>query len=389
MSDAERDARRAARREERRERRRVRFGFGAGFDPGAFAEGMFRDFVAGGADMGGEEFSEPVSERFTLSGMPYLKVRNVSGKTAIRVGADGEVVVSGRKYVHASNADRARRLMDDMEVRLEQEGNEIRVGPRLYDQDHGWGDLFRGGRVAVDLEITVPREAQVDARTVSGELTISGTRGPADVKSVSGTVTVEDLQGPLRLKTVSGDASVSGFAGAVDANSVSGEVSFHASRLRDASVVTVSGDIDLDGELQGDDENLIKTISGDIDLAIAGASYTIAFRSMSGDVDTDLPADVSREGRRDKTIRMGAGATRVRVKTVSGDLHIKRATSSPPAGFAEDAFRPSEPPEEEASDQPHADAGPSARDVLDRLARGELSVDDAAAALDDLRRRAG
>ena len=395
MSDAEREARRAERREERRERRRARFGFGIGFDPNAFAESFVKDFVVGGADLGGEEFSEPVAGHFVVSGMPFVWARNVSGRTSIRVGAVGEVVVSGRKYVRGSSADRAKRLLENVEMRMEQDGDEIRIAPHLYEQERTWVDLFRGGRVAVDLEITVPRETRLDAHTVSGELAISGTRGPAEAHSVSGDVTIDDVQGPMRLKTVSGDASVRGFAGAVDANSVSGEVSFQASRLRGASVVTVSGDVELDGDLEGDDDHRIKTISGDVDLGVAGASYTIEFRSMSGDVETELEADVTREGRRDKTVRIGSGATRVRVKTVSGDLRIKRAMSPGPETVAEDAFRPSGRSEEVDDFRPSgrservADAGPSARDVLDRLARGELSVDDAAAALDDARRRAG
>jgi len=308
MSDAEREARRAERREERRERRRARFGFGIGFDPNAFAESFVKDFVVGGADLGGEEFSEPVAGHFVVSGMPFVRARNVSGRTSIRVGAVGEVVVSGRKYVRGSSADRAKRLLENVEMRMEQDGDEIRIAPHLYEQERTWVDLFRGGRVAVDLEITVPRETRLDAHTVSGELAISGTRGPAEAHSVSGDVTIDDVQGPMRLKTVSGDASVRGFAGAVDANSVSGEVSFQASRLRDASVVTVSGDIDLDGDLEGDDEHRIKTISGDVDLGVAGASYTIEFRSMSGDVETELEADVSREGRRERSRPIGCCA---------------------------------------------------------------------------------
>ncbi len=397
MSDAERDARRAERREERRERRRARFGFGLGFDPRAFADGIVKDIVAGGVDLGGEEFSEPVSGHFTVSGMPFIRARNVSGRTSIRVGADGEVVVAGRKYVRGSSADRAKRLLENVEVRMEQDGDEIRIAPHLYEQERTWVDLFRGGRVAVDLEITVPRETRLDAHTVSGELGVSGTRGPAELQSVSGDVTVDDVQGPLRVKTVSGDASVRGFAGALDANSVSGEVSFQASRLRGASIVTVSGDIELDGDLEGGDDHRIKTISGDVDLAVADSSYTIEFRSMSGDAETELAADVTREGRRDKTVRIGSGATRVRVKTVSGDLRIRRAMSSGPETVAEEGFRPSGRSEDvedafrasgrSESEKP-ASAGPSARDVLDRLARGELSVDDAAAALDDARRRA-
>ena len=295
------------------------------------------------------------------------------------MGTDGTVRVQARKRVRGSSAEKAKRLLQNVEVRMEQQGNVIGVKPHLYEQDRGWLDLFRGGRVAVDLLITVPRESSVEAHTVSGDLTVTGVRGQVEIQSVSGDVTVEDVQGPLWLKSVSGDCTCVGFVGSLEANTVSGDLSFERCRVREADIVTVSGDLSVEGDLDRGEEHRVRTISGDVDLSLAGSAYEILYKTMSGDVSLQAEGQVSKDGRRDRTIVIGPskGATRVHVKTVSGDLTVRTSGAEVP----EDA---SPGPAPAAPSSPKRD---EAREVLERLARGELDVDAAAVALDATRGR--
>lgn len=371
----EREADREARREERRERRKVRWYFG------------FGDMGAGMRSEEGREESELVERRFEVAGMPKVRVRNVSGETAITVGAAGEVHVRARKRVHGWSEDRSKRLLQNVEVRMEQRGDEIVVEPHLYEQERGWLEMFRGGRVAVDLDIRVPRESQLDANTVSGDLSITGTRGPLETRSVSGEVGLDDVQGPLRLRVVSGDVRATAYAGQVEANSVSGEIRFERSRLRMPDIVTVSGDVEIEGTLGAgsdpDVEGRIKTVSGDVSLALADGGIDIEFRTLSGDVEADLPgARIEKEGRREWRIQAGGGGPRLRVKTVSGDLNVRPSREPAPAAAEATAAEPIPTGAPGAGGSEKQDV----MEVLQRVARGELSVDDASAALDDVKR---
>lgn len=378
VRNAERSAERLHRHEERRERheerRRTRdqFGFGGGphftLDLGALG------------DLTGEEFTEDIEGVFSVDGPPTLRTRNVSGQTRVVVGAAGTVRVQARKRVRGSSAEKAKRLMQNVEVRMEQEGNVIGVRPHLYEQDRGWLDLFRGGRVSVDLVITVPRESAVEAHTVSGDLSVTGMRGQVEIQSVSGDVTVDDVQGPLWLKSVSGDCTCTAFVGRLDANTVSGDLSIERCRVSDAQIVTVSGDLSVEGDLERSEGHRIRTISGDVDLSLAGSAYEIGYKTMSGDVSLDAEGKVTRDGRRDRTITIGAStnATHVLVKTVSGDLTVRSSGVEVPEG-ASSGTTPTAPPMAPTRDE--------AREILERLARGELDVDTAAAALDAARRR--
>lgn len=342
-----------------------------------------------GPGMQGEraEASEIVEKRFEVAGIPRLRVSNVSGETDISVGASNEVFVRARKRVHGWSEDRARRLLENVEIRMEQDGDEIVVEPRLFQQERGWLELFRGGRVAVDLDVRVPRETHVEATTVSGDLSVTGTRGQHELKSVSGEVSIDDVQGPLRLRTVSGDITGTRFAGRVEANSVSGEIDFDRSRVRTPDIVTVSGDVSIHAASIGEDqgEGRVKTVSGDVGLVIADADAEIDHKTVSGDVVVEVAARVEKTSRRDRHIVIGnGGAAQFRVKTVSGDLKIRRAPgeaveSEETSGEAMPMGAPEPPP----PPQPSA----AAREILDRVARGELSVDDAAAQLDATRGR--
>lgn len=342
--------------------------------------------------LGGDEHSETIEADFSVEALPGLHVRNVSGDTDIHVGGEGTIHVTARKRVRGTSGERAKRLLENVEVRMEQQGNEVTLRPHLYEQDRGWADLFRGGRVAVDFVITVPRELRLDAQTVSGDLSVAGTRGPIEAQSVSGDVRLSDVQGPLRLRTVSGDGIVETYAGQLAANTVSGDLRFTAVRLHGSEVVTVSGDVQVEGELERARDHRVKTISGDVDLRLSGGSYDVRFSTMSGDLDSDLVAEVRREGRRDKHIVIGAAESRVSVKTMSGDLGLRTSTAttpdaSPAASAPLSADRPAEDLERT---EPVAPTPPPAADIralLERVARGEVDVESAAAALD--RTRAG
>ena len=336
---------------------------------------------------GHAEASEVVEKRFEVSGMPRLRVGNVSGETDITVGPSNEVFIRARKRVHGWSEERARRLLENVEIRMEQSGEEIVVEPRLFQQERGWLDLFRGGRVAVDFDIRVPRETNIDANTVSGDLAVTGTRGQHEVRSVSGDVTIEDVQGPMQVRSVSGDINVTGFAGRVEANSVSGEIEFSRSKVKMPDVVTVSGDVAIDAVTlpDNDGESRLKTVSGDIEVVIAEANAEVGYNTVSGDAIVEVNARVEKTGKRDRKILIGEGGPRIRVKSVSGDLKVARSHDD---GVEAEEHEAAEamPMAAPAAERPQPSA--AAREILERVARGELSVDDAASALDAARRSA-
>ena len=404
--EAEREAEREQRRQERREERRAHrirvTGEGLhmsgldidGMGFGDFAKGFMKDWVG---DIGGDSYDETVSREFTFERMPRLRVRNISGETTVKTGEPGKVSVVATKHVASTSEDRAKRLLQNLEIRMEQHGDELVVEPHLYEQERSWIDLFRGKRFRVDFEITVPVECAVDAHTVSGDLSIAGTRGPLEVQTVSGDVTVADAQGPLRLKGVSGDIDVRGYVGHVDGNTVSGDVSFDGARVRSIQLHTVSGDISVSGALEAAREHRFRTISGDVELRLVEPDLVVEFRTASGDLESEAAGRVTRQGRKEYSVVLGDARGHALVKTVSGDLTIAASDAAVPGDAStEEPRRAAAPYDDEPVARPEGDvettepmeppASADVRAVLERLAKGELNVEDAAAAIDAARK---
>jgi hypothetical protein len=189
----------------------------------------------------------------------------------------------------------------------------------------------------------------------------------------------------MQLRSVSGDISVSGFAGRLEANSVSGEIGLSRSRVRTPDVVTVSGDVEIDALSlpDGAEEARVKSVSGDIELVVTDADAEIGYNTVSGEAQVEVGARIEKLGKRDRRIVLGRGGPRLRVKTVSGDLKLR----GPSGGAIETEAGAEEPIPRGAPKAPPAPSA-AAKEILEKVARGEISVEDAAAALDEARRSA-
>ncbi len=138
---------------------------------------------------------------------------------------------------------------------------------------------------------------------------------------------------------------------------------------------TVSGNVSARTPLSAGPYRF-KTVSGDVALTVpAGTNLVAEGASLSGGLKSDLPvARHERSGRRWR-IEVGqpgldpANAARVTFDSLSGDLCL---VSSGDGGGTQPA----------AAAQAAPPAGQTRSDILDRVARGELSVDEALKALE-------
>ncbi|HYY54104.1 MAG TPA: DUF4097 family beta strand repeat-containing protein [Candidatus Dormibacteraeota bacterium] len=322
------------------------------------------------------ELSDVVERRFKVTGGAVLRVENPSGETRVR-GADGdEVVVRARKRTYADSTEGGKRVLENLEIQMEQNGNEIRIWQRAYMLERGWMNLFRERRAAVDYLIEVPRGSQVSVRSASGEIVVRAIEGALELQSVSGDVLIEEVRGPMRLKTVSGDVSCVRCGGVVDANTVSGDLVFRSCTWPSGHVRSISGD--LVGEVRlGDGQFELTTISGDVQL-VTPSPFSLRFETTSGDLHSSgIP--VEKLGRRSYAAHVGTPGADITVHTVSGDVAIRPgdvdAPDAPAVSGTEDATRP-----------PAKDRKTEALEILHAVADGSIDADEAARRLDRVRR---
>jgi DUF4097 and DUF4098 domain-containing protein YvlB len=218
------------------------------------------------------------------------------------------------------SVDGDERLLEHVEVR--QDGN--RVSVTLRDKNKIGFSFSLGSIVFGDggLRVTahVPHGAGVKVKTASADTEIEGhlrtldvngvsgdvrVRGEisddATVRTVSGDIELERVDGDLSVQTVSGDARVRGTAGSVEAKSV-------------------SGDIRLEALTAG--ETRFSSVSGDIEIGIAaGSMLDVDAGSTSGDLASEVPLETEPPAGEDAA----APTVILRGRTVSGDVRVFRA----------------------------------------------------------------
>jgi len=332
-----------------------------------------------------------------------------SATLAHRIGAHGRFHLrqpSGEITIHGVDGetvrvrDRDGRAIGDS-FRVEQgEGSLSLVAPDKFGVDLLLFGI--GRRASPDLEVEVPRGADVAIETASATLDASGLVGMTRLRTASGDVTLDAVGGILDLDDVSAEVSISANSPLdLRVRTISGDCAVRSPRLGRALIETTSGDVRVDAVLDGRGPFEIQTVSGDVTI-VGRSGIKVEARTVTGDLRSDLPhrRDAS-PGR--KQLIVGDGSVTVSFRSVSGDLRVVGprdllpAVPEAPAGLGA-VQAPPIPPMPPVGTVPDVipeppvaptDARENGRevsrlDILRALERGELSVEAAMARLAEI-----
>jgi hypothetical protein len=315
-----------------------------------------------------------INKTFTLTGPARLSLRNVKGKIDIQTGAEGQIEVTAVKHPGKG--------FDRTEIEMTQaEDGSVTVATK-YEDDLVSRMLGFGGNDPAEVDYTVRLPATVgvlDMATVSGQAHVAGLEGELKLKSVSAAMRLSHLAGKLKINTVSGDVAGDSLrlSEPLDLTTVSGHVTVAQCQLPGIDANTVSGNLELDAGTAPADYRF-KSVSGDVYLRLpAGTPCLVSAHTLSGRLRSDLPATRHelRGGR--EQVEFGGTASgsqatdalvRVKFNSVSGNLNLVSAN-----GTGES--QPAEPPAQAAPAGPRTAA--ERLELLEKVSRGELSVDDA------------
>lgn len=261
------------------------------------------------------------------------------------VESDGKVLISNpRGEIRVYGWDKPEvRVKGDLDDRTEAftfevDGYVTEIRVKIPENTH-----FGNGS---DLEIHVPIQSKVKFNGISTDLEISGIEGGVDIGTVSGEVAAEAIIKRLSINTVSGNVQVSQNTGRMKVVSVSGSLDL-ASKAIEVSLSTVSGDVNVG---LGDFESLdLSTVSGEVDVSgDLKKSGHISMNSVSGDIELrlDQPVDARisvKTGPGGDIVNQftdddpeeifpaqmtlqttsGRGLGRIKINTVTGDVRLK------------------------------------------------------------------
>jgi lia operon protein LiaG len=318
------------------------------------------------------------SQRVELSGTSLtvynlvgtLQVVPASGSAAAaevtRRGADGarlgvessggtlRIVYPGTQFVYpamGANSETSLDANEDGTFGGEHGGRRVKIAGRGTGLE-AWADvrlmLPEGARLKLNVgvgKVTLTNvDGTISAQTASGDIESSGTRGSLTLGTGSGDVSLAGHDGALgidtgsgdillkdvktdelSLDTGSGDVRVSGLAAArLKVDTGSGDVTVSGASVRVVNVDTGSGDIHL--AVTSDlDELAVDTGSGDVELtAPASLGAQVDIETTSGDINTQFPLQVTRQGHDGLKGTVGDGKGRITIETASGDVALRK-----------------------------------------------------------------
>jgi hypothetical protein len=310
---------------------------------------------------------ETIEKTFQVSAPAHLTISNIRGSITIQPGEAGVIEVKAVKH---GNLDSGRYMVEmtqdsDGSVRVETRSNEALFG-------------FLSHPPKVEYYVRVPQDNHLDASCVSSTLNVSGLTGVFKLKTISGDIELADLTGPFKLNAVSGDITGSKLAGILDLRTVSGRVRLVESAFPNADATTVSGDLILQTPISGGPYQF-SSVSGSVRLLVPTDTHcNIELNSVSGSIRSSLPATSVALGHGTKVTRVGSGGTAVRLKSVSGGVSIE-TEGVPGTTIPVTPVYPAAPvpPTPAATPIPPAPAPLSTAEILQRIERGEMTVDEA------------
>ena len=298
---------------------------------------------------------ETIQQTFNVpaGALARLEVSNISGSVEVLPGDEGVIAVTAIKHPHTGDLERTEVII------LQAEDGKVKAEVKFRE---GWRILGGSKCCQVSFTARVPRQCSVQANGVSCSISVHDLEGDFDVSSVSGQVSLNELSGPVKLNTVSGDVDGGYLRGNLHFNTVSGDVRLKDSNLPAVTGHTVSGDVALQTQL-AEGPYTVNSVSGDLRLVVPVDTHCTAHVSaISGRVHTAFPQTVHHRSNGSHVAEIQGGGVAVKLHSVSGDLWIGPAEGENPA--------PAQPA------QPAQPAGPNRKEVLDRIERGEITVEE-------------
>jgi hypothetical protein len=135
----------------------------------------------------------------------------------------------------------------------------------------GMGSMFSFNKYAsLDLDITVPKSAQLNIKDTGGDIELSDV-GPTEIvddagdlllKNINGDLDVTDESGEMRIISVAGRVTVKDGSGGIDIEDVRSDVKIVVDGSDDMSIVKVTGNVDVVEDGSGDIS--IRDINGNV-----------------------------------------------------------------------------------------------------------------------------
>jgi len=291
------------------------------FRPGFVGFTVLAAAAAGCVEVVGDSirYVDTQEKRFAVEGRPDLTLSTFDGPIEVRPWDRREVlVVVERRAPTKHEAER-------IDVRVEQEGDRIRVAVRHPDRGFGWA---LGGRSA-KITVSLPTSSDLHARSGDGSVDVDGITGRIDVFTGDGSIHGTRLGGELKLATGDGSIRISEASGTLNAQTGDGSVDVEGAMT---GVIVHTGDgtvrlVAAPGSEPKDDWS-ISTGDGSVTLDLPDA-FNADLDARTGDgriavEDIAVAGVTGKMSRNNLRGQLGSGGRSLRIRTGDGSITLRK-----------------------------------------------------------------
>jgi DUF4097 and DUF4098 domain-containing protein YvlB len=286
------------------------------------------------------ERTDRATRTIALGANGLLELKNVAGDITVNAGGGRDVVIETVKQSRANSEGDAALGLQEVGVTIDHRGDRVVV-------DTAYPRRRTPYQVTTTYNVTAPAGTRLNARSVSGNITVRGITGDLTVDTISGTIRINSGGRVSQARSVSGDVLLTDVEtdGSITTGTVSGNITLARVRARRVTAENVSGriraeDVTCDGALMKSLSGQVEFVgplarngryelqshSGTVRLAVTGnVGFELQARSFSGRIRP--------EGLSLQSITMNRGALRATVGdasavviagTFSGDVVVGR-----------------------------------------------------------------
>jgi len=228
-----------------------------------------------------------------------LKVIDTRGAVTVTASDDNKITVVVRKRIGADNQTDADKYNGETKPTITVTGGLVTVDAKAEAAgDHP---------VETDLDISIPRKAQVSISSRRGDVNVTGREGSVDISAQHSDTSVEDITGNVK---------VSQEKGSVKVEQITGDVHIEG-RVNEVSVADIKGAAQLDGEFQES-------------VKLARIAKTVTFKSSRTDMEfsriegsLDLDSDELHGESITGPLHLTTRSKNIRLEDVSGDVRLQ------------------------------------------------------------------
>jgi DUF4097 and DUF4098 domain-containing protein YvlB len=269
-----------------------------------------------------ESHSQIVREekRFAVSGPADVRVTTFDGAIEVRSWDRPEVLVEIEKRGPTKES------LDSLEIVSQQKDGAIELEVKRPRRE-AFSNVAFSRSPSARLIVSVPRRADIRARTGDGSITVDSIQGRLELRTGDGSIRVADVSGQIDLDTGDGSVTVEDAEGTLAIETGDGGMSvsgrFSAVRLRthDGTIVYRA----QPGSSMADDWD-ISTGDGSVSLYLP-SDFSAELDALTGDgtIRNELRVAGGKEGdRRHLRGRLGAeGGRLIRVRTGDGGIRLR------------------------------------------------------------------